>query len=89
MCSEHHAHVPLPPMQSTLLKALGGLLPISQGCELHTDVPTGFVFQNPDHQVVMPTVAADVAFGLGRCDAPLCGVVQVYTKIELCVLYII
>lgn len=31
-----------------------------------TDEPTGFVFQNPDHQVVMPTVAADVAFGLGR-----------------------
>ena len=24
------------------------------------------IFQNPDHQVVMPTVAADVAFGLGR-----------------------
>ena len=32
-----------------------------------SDSPTGFVFQNPDHQVVMPTVAADVAFGLGRC----------------------
>lgn len=28
--------------------------------------PYAFVFQNPDHQVVMPTVAADVAFGLGR-----------------------
>ncbi|MFM9160448.1 MAG: energy-coupling factor ABC transporter ATP-binding protein, partial [Dolichospermum sp.] len=26
--------------------------------------PVGFVFQNPDHQLVMPTVAADVAFGL-------------------------
>ncbi len=24
----------------------------------------GFVFQNPDHQLVMPTVGADVAFGL-------------------------
>jgi energy-coupling factor transporter ATP-binding protein EcfA2 len=33
---------------------------------LAVDQPTGFVFQNPDHQVVMPTVAADVAFGLGR-----------------------
>jgi energy-coupling factor transport system ATP-binding protein len=26
--------------------------------------PLGFVFQNPDHQLVMPTVGADVAFGL-------------------------
>jgi energy-coupling factor transport system ATP-binding protein len=24
----------------------------------------GFVFQNPDHQLVLPTVGADVAFGL-------------------------
>ena len=24
----------------------------------------GFVFQNPDHQLVMPTVGADIAFGL-------------------------
>nr|GEY63399.1 ABC transporter I family member 10, chloroplastic [Tanacetum cinerariifolium] len=28
--------------------------------------PRSFIFQNPDHQVVMPTVGADVAFGLGR-----------------------
>ena len=33
---------------------------------MEVDGPVGFVFQNPDHQVVMPTVAADVAFGLGR-----------------------
>lgn len=32
----------------------------------HVLPPAGFVFQNPDHQVVMPTVGADVAFGLGR-----------------------
>lgn len=30
------------------------------------DAACRFVFQNPDHQVVMPTVGADVAFGLGR-----------------------
>jgi hypothetical protein len=30
------------------------------------DAPCSFVFQNPDHQVVLPTVASDVAFGLGR-----------------------
>lgn len=35
-------------------------------CHAAVDAPCGFVFQNPDHQVVMPTVAADVAFGLGR-----------------------
>jgi energy-coupling factor transporter ATP-binding protein EcfA2 len=51
--------------KSTLLKVLGGLIPSYEGA-VETDQPTGFVFQNPDHQVVMPTVAADVAFGLGR-----------------------
>ena len=38
-----------------------------QAGDVSVDAPAGFVFQNPDHQVVMPTVAADVAFGLGRC----------------------
>ena len=51
--------------KSTLLKVLGGLV-CPDGGAVETDDPTGFVFQNPDHQVVMPTVAADVAFGLGR-----------------------
>eukprot|EP00197_Chlamydomonas_leiostraca_P002075 CAMPEP_0202858368 /NCGR_PEP_ID=MMETSP1391-20130828/935_1 /ASSEMBLY_ACC=CAM_ASM_000867 /TAXON_ID=1034604 /ORGANISM="Chlamydomonas leiostraca, Strain SAG 11-49" /LENGTH=280 /DNA_ID=CAMNT_0049537283 /DNA_START=193 /DNA_END=1035 /DNA_ORIENTATION=+ len=53
--------------KSTLLKVLGGLVAPSSG-SIKLDQPTGFVFQNPDHQVVMPTVAADVAFGLGRYD---------------------
>lgn len=51
--------------KSTLLRVLGGLLPLDGG-SVEADGPSGFVFQNPDHQVVMPTVAADVAFGLGR-----------------------
>lgn len=51
--------------KSTLLKVLGGLLVPDSG-NIDADGPSGFVFQNPDHQVVMPTVAADVAFGLGR-----------------------
>ncbi|KAF5837704.1 P-loop containing nucleoside triphosphate hydrolase protein [Dunaliella salina] len=55
--------------KSTLLKVLGGLVTPSAGT-FKSDQPTGFVFQNPDHQVVMPTVAADVAFGLGRYDMP-------------------
>ncbi|KAL8060457.1 hypothetical protein ABFX02_02G025400 [Erythranthe guttata] len=51
--------------KSTLLKILGGLLNPNDGY-LHVKKPRSFVFQNPDHQVVMPTVEADVAFGLGK-----------------------
>eukprot|EP00877_Chromochloris_zofingiensis_P014828 jgi/Chrzof1/959/Cz01g34350.t1 len=55
--------------KSTLLKVLGNLICPDDGV-VECDQPTGFVFQNPDHQVVMPTVAADVAFGLGRYELP-------------------
>ncbi|MDR9403552.1 MAG: ABC transporter ATP-binding protein [Halothece sp. Uz-M2-17] len=49
--------------KSTLLRILSGLLkPQSGTC--YVEQPLGFVFQNPDHQLVMPTVGADVAFGL-------------------------
>ncbi|PIN09270.1 hypothetical protein CDL12_18137 [Handroanthus impetiginosus] len=51
--------------KSTLLKILGGILHPSGG-DVHVKKPRSFVFQNPDHQVVMPTVEADVAFGLGK-----------------------
>lgn len=49
--------------KSTLLKILGGLLQPQSG-SIHIEQPVGFVFQNPDHQLVMPTVGADIAFGL-------------------------
>ncbi|MEB3829876.1 energy-coupling factor ABC transporter ATP-binding protein [Phormidium sp. CCY1219] len=49
--------------KSTLLRLLAGLLTPEEG-EIEIDRPVGFVFQNPDHQLVMPTVGADVAFGL-------------------------
>ncbi|MEM7065963.1 MAG: energy-coupling factor ABC transporter ATP-binding protein [Cyanobacteria bacterium P01_B01_bin.77] len=49
--------------KSTLLRVLAGLLDAPQG-SIQLQKPVGFVFQNPDHQLVMPTVGADVAFGL-------------------------
>ncbi len=49
--------------KSTLLKVLAGLL-LPQAGQVEIAPPVGFVFQNPDHQLVMPTVGADVAFGL-------------------------
>lgn len=49
--------------KSTLLRILAGMLSPQLG-EFYVEQPLGFVFQNPDHQLVMPTVGADVAFGL-------------------------
>ncbi|CAM6105256.1 unnamed protein product [Calypogeia fissa] len=56
--------------KSTLLKAMAGLLRPNGG-QMYVIGPRSFVFQNPDHQVVMPTAEADVAFGSGRFDLPL------------------
>jgi energy-coupling factor transport system ATP-binding protein len=49
--------------KSTLLRLVAGLLTPQSGT-ISIAHPLGFVFQNPDHQLVMPTVGADVAFGL-------------------------
>lgn len=55
--------------KSTLLRVLAGLLTPQAG-EFTIAAPVGFVFQNPDHQLVMPTVGADVAFGLVEEQLP-------------------
>jgi len=49
--------------KSTLLRLVAGLLHPQSG-QIQVSKQVGFVFQNPDHQLVMPTVGADVAFGL-------------------------
>ncbi len=49
--------------KSTLLRLLAGLLAPQVG-SIKIEGGLGIVFQNPDRQLVMPTVGADVAFGL-------------------------
>lgn len=49
--------------KSTLVRLLSGLLEPESGT-IEVAQPIGFVFQNPDHQLVMPSVGADIAFGL-------------------------
>lgn len=61
--------------KSTLLKLLAGLLTPQSG-RIRILHPVGFVFQNPDHQLVMPTVGADVAFGLVEENLPIAQVRQ-------------
>ncbi|MGL5081103.1 MAG: energy-coupling factor ABC transporter ATP-binding protein [Microcoleaceae cyanobacterium] len=61
--------------KSTLLRILAGLLQ-SQAGQVQLEGRVGYVFQNPDHQLVMPTVGADVAFGLVEDKLPLTEVKQ-------------
>lgn len=65
--------------KSTLLRLIAGLLERSGG-EIQASEPVGFVFQNPDHQLVMPTVGADVAFGLVQEALPIQQVQQRVTE---------
>ncbi|MEA5511727.1 energy-coupling factor ABC transporter ATP-binding protein [Crocosphaera sp. UHCC 0190] len=55
--------------KSTLLRLLTNLLTPESGT-IEMTPPVGFVFQNPDRQLVMPTVGADIAFGLVSENLP-------------------
>lgn len=61
--------------KSTFARLLNGLMLPNEGSVLVNDMDTrteaktirrhvGFLFQNPDNQIVMPTVAEDIALGL-------------------------
>ncbi|QPC44712.1 ABC transporter ATP-binding protein [Kaustia mangrovi] len=61
--------------KSTLLRLMNGLLLPDRGRVLvhgretarhRKDLPSiaGFIFQNPDHQIIFPTVVEEIAFGL-------------------------
>jgi biotin transport system ATP-binding protein len=67
--------------KTTLARMLNGLLLPASGEVLVDGVSTakdasrarrlvGYVFQNPEHQIVMPTVEEDIAFGLRNMNLP-------------------
>ncbi len=49
--------------KSTLLRLLQGLIVPEQG-SVQVERPVGLVFQNPDHQILFPTVLEELTFGL-------------------------
>ncbi|MGF1535810.1 MAG: energy-coupling factor ABC transporter ATP-binding protein [Elainellaceae cyanobacterium] len=64
--------------KSTLLRLLSGLTAPQSG-QVAVNGPLGYVFQNPDHQLVMPTVGADIAFGLVEENLPL---KEIHARVE-------
>jgi biotin transport system ATP-binding protein len=67
--------------KTTLARMLNGLVSPRQGEVLVDGISTatdvskvrrlvGYVFQNPEHQIVMPTVEEDIAFGLRNINLP-------------------
>ncbi|WP_163511676.1 energy-coupling factor ABC transporter ATP-binding protein [Fodinicola acaciae] len=78
--------------KSTLARMVNGLVSptaghvVVNGLEVATDGRSvrrqvGFVFADPDSQIVMPTVAEDVAFSLRRSGLPKAGIDRKVTDI--------
>ena len=55
--------------KSSLLRLLQGLL-VAQRGSIQVDRPVGLVFQNPDHQILFPTVLEELTFGLTERGVP-------------------
>ena len=55
--------------KSSLLRLLQGLLTPQQG-SIQIERPVGLVFQNPDHQMLFPTVPEELTFGLTERGVP-------------------
>jgi biotin transport system ATP-binding protein len=55
--------------KSSLLRLLQGLLTPQRG-SIQVERPVGLVFQNPDHQILFPTVLEELTFGLTEREVP-------------------
>jgi biotin transport system ATP-binding protein len=55
--------------KSSLLRLLQGLLKPQRG-SIQVERPVGLVFQNPDHQILFPTVLEELTFGLTERGVP-------------------
>jgi biotin transport system ATP-binding protein len=55
--------------KSSLLRLLQGLLTPQRG-SIRIERPVGLVFQNPDHQILSPTVLEELTFGLTERGIP-------------------
>jgi biotin transport system ATP-binding protein len=55
--------------KSTLLRLLQGLIVPERG-SIRVERPVGLVFQNPDHQILFPTVLEELTFGLTERGVP-------------------
>ncbi len=51
--------------KSTLLRLISGMLPPQQG-SIHCSVKPALVFQNPDHQLLLPSCGSDLLLSVSR-----------------------